>query len=70
VCLSHGYQCCCVAGRHINVFKDTGSAVSVSSLLDHFSKIQIGFTFLVPAHLGSPGQRAVKRVCIDHLMVS
>ena len=27
-----------------------------------FSKIQIGFTFLVPAHLGSPGKRAVKRV--------
>jgi len=29
-----------------------------------FSKIQIGFTFLVPAHRGSPGQRAVKRVCV------
>jgi len=29
-----------------------------------FSKIQIGFTFLVPAHLGSPGQRAVKHVCV------
>ena len=29
-----------------------------------FSKIQIGFTFLVPAHLGSPGQRAVKLVCV------
>jgi len=28
------------------------------------SKIQIGFTFLLPAHLGSPGQRAVKRVCV------
>ena len=28
-----------------------------------FIKIQIGFTFLVPAHLGSPGQRAIKRVC-------
>jgi len=28
-----------------------------------FSKIQIGFTFLVPADLGSPGQRAIKRVC-------
>ena len=28
-----------------------------------FSKIQIGFTFLVPAHPGSPGHRAVKRVC-------
>ena len=27
-----------------------------------FSKIQIGFTFLVPAHPGSPGQRAIKRV--------
>ena len=29
-----------------------------------FSKIQIGFTFLVPAHPGNPGQRAVKRVCV------
>ena len=28
------------------------------------SKIQIGFIFLVPAHLGSPGKRAVKRVCV------
>jgi len=32
-----------------------------------FSKIRIGFTFLVPAlpaHLGSPGQMAVKRACM------
>ena len=29
-----------------------------------FSKIQIRFTFLVPADLVSPGQRAVKRVCV------
>jgi len=29
-----------------------------------FSKIQIGFTFVVPAHPGSPGKRAVKRVCV------
>jgi len=30
-----------------------------------FSKIQIGFTFLVPAHPGSPGKRAVKwYVCV------
>ena len=29
-----------------------------------FSKIQTGFTFLVPTHPGSPGQRAVKRVCV------
>jgi len=32
-----------------------------------FSKIQIGFTFLVPAHLGSPGKSAVKRVCVSCL---
>jgi len=29
-----------------------------------FSKIHIGFTFLVPAHPGSLGQRANKRVCV------
>jgi len=29
-----------------------------------FSKIQIGSTFLVSAHLGSPGKRVVKRVCV------
>jgi len=29
-----------------------------------FSKIQIGFTFSVPAHAGSPGKRAVERVCV------
>ena len=33
-----------------------------------FSKIQIGFTFLVSAHLGSPGHRAVKRVCVCVLL--
>ena len=27
-----------------------------------FTKIQTGFTFLVPAHPGSPGKRAVKRL--------
>ena len=37
-----------------------------------FSKIQIGFTFLVPSHLGSHGQRAVKRMysarqCIQYV---
>ena len=32
-----------------------------------FSKIQIGFTSVVPAHLGSPGKRAVKRVCVCFL---
>ena len=34
-----------------------------------FSKIHIGFTFLVPAHPGSPGQRVVKRVCVCHVVL-
>jgi len=34
-----------------------------------FSKIQIGFTFLVPAHLGSLGKRAVKRVCVCVIVI-
>ena len=29
-----------------------------------FSKIQLGFTFLVPAYPGSTGQTAVKLVCV------
>jgi len=29
-----------------------------------FGKIQIGFTFLVLAHLGSPRKRAITRVCV------
>ena len=29
-----------------------------------FIKIQIGFTFLIPVHPGSPGQRAIKWVCV------
>ena len=35
-----------------------------------FSKIHIGFTFLVlPAHLGSPGQWAVQRVYVKRVCV-
>ena len=29
-----------------------------------FSKIQTSFTFLVPAHPGSPGKSAINRVCV------
>ena len=32
-----------------------------------FSKIQIGFTLLVPAYLGSPGKRAVEPVCVSDM---
>ena len=47
---------------------EQGAALHVAQLMPLpltvccFSKIQIGFTFLVPAHSGSPGKRAVKRV--------
>jgi len=34
-----------------------------------FSKIQIGFTSLVPAHPGSSGKRALKRVCVCVVVV-
>ena len=49
---------------------EQGAALHVAQLMPLpltvccFSKIQIGFTFLVPAHSGSPGKRAVKRVCV------
>ena len=38
--------------------------ISLPLTVSCFSKIQICFTFLVLAHPGSPGQRAVKRVCV------
>jgi len=34
-----------------------------------FSKIRIGFTFLVPAHPGSPGKRAVNLVCVCYFKI-
>ena len=34
-----------------------------------FSKIWIGFTFLVPVHPGSPGQRAVELVCVIQIII-
>jgi len=35
-----------------------------------FSKVQIGFTFLVPAHRGSPGKGPLNRcVCGEKLTV-
>ena len=38
--------------------------IPLSLTVSCFSKIQIGLPFLVPAQLGSPGKRAVKRVCV------
>ena len=35
-----------------------------------FSKIQIGFTFLVPAHPGSPEKRVIKCVSVCYFHVN
>jgi len=42
----------------------TAKLIPLPLTVSCFSKIQIGFTFLVPPHSGSPGQRAIKRVCV------
>jgi len=41
----------------------TAQLIPLSLTVSCFSKIQIAFIFVVPAHPGSPGQRATKRVC-------
>ena len=51
---------CLVLGADLHTAQLMPLPLTVSS----FSKIQIGFTFLVPAHPGSPRKRAVKRVCV------
>jgi len=51
---------CLERGADLHMFQLMPLPLTVSC----FSKIQIGFAFLVPAHLGSPGKRAVKRMCV------
>jgi len=43
----------------------TAQLMALPLTVSCFSKIQTGFTFLVPAHPGSPGQRAIKRVSMS-----
>jgi len=43
--------------------------LSLPLTISCFSKIQIGFTFLVPANPGSPGKKAVKRVCVFFFLI-
>ena len=58
-----GMVICLERGADLHMFQLMPLPLTVSC----FSKIQIGFTFLVLAHLGSPGKRAVKRVCNQFL---
>ena len=51
---------CLERGADLHMFQLMPLPLTVSC----FSKIHIGFAFLVPAHLGSPRKMAVKRVCV------
>jgi len=42
----------------------TAQLMPLSLTVSCISKIRISFTFLVPAHPGTPGKGAVKRVCV------
>jgi len=51
---------CLERGADLHMFQLMPLPLTVSC----FSKIQVGFAFLVPAHLGSPGKMAFKRGCV------
>ena len=59
-----------VVGAGMVIYVERGVDLHMAQLMplplsvSCFSKIQTGYTFLVPAHPGSPGQRAVKCVCL------
>jgi len=57
---SAGVVICLERGADLHMAQLMPLPITVSC----FSKIQIGLTFLVPANPGSPGQRAVKQVCV------
>ena len=56
-----GVVICLKQGADLHMAQLMPLPLTVSS----FSEIQIGFTFLVPAHLGSPRKRAIKQVCVS-----
>ena len=78
LCPLHFDAVCWVAGRAspackklsgevlawLSVWSEVPQLMPLPLTVSCFSKIQIGFTFLVPAHLGGPGQRAVKWMCV------
>ena len=55
-----GVVICLERGTDLHMAQLTPLPLTVSC----FSKIQIGFTFLVPTHPGSTGKTAVKQVCV------
>ena len=57
--LGVGVVICLERGADLHTAQLMPLPVKISS-----SKIQIGFTFLVPAYPGSPGQRALNGMCV------
>ena len=55
----HGY----LSGARCRLAYGPADAIDTHCLLLQ-KKIQIGLTILVPAHLSSPGKRAVEWVCV------
>ena len=59
-----------VVGAGVVICLELGADLHMAQLMplslpvSCFSKIQFGFAFLVPAHPGSPGKRAIKWVCV------
>jgi len=51
---------CLERGADLHMFQ----LMPLPLIVSCFSKIQIGFAFLVPARLGCPGKMAVKWVCV------
>jgi len=58
ICLEHGAD--------LHMAQLTPLPLTVSC----FSKIQIGFTFLIPAYPGGPGKRAVKPVICELVILA
>jgi len=59
-CWGAGVVICLERGADLH----TSQLMPLPLTVSCFTKIQIGFTFLVPADKGSPGKRAVKRLCV------
>jgi len=65
-----GYLACKKLSGGVDICLERGADLHMAQLMplplavSCFSKIQMGLTFQVPAHPGSPSQWAVKRVCL------
>ena len=48
----------------LSVWSEVAQLMPLPLTVSCFGEIQIGFTSLVPAHPGSPGKGAIKRLCL------